>query len=352
MDVEAKAMTGGGPERPVGERSSAALSLVVPFYNEEDNVEPLVERIHAALADYPQRWELILVNDGSADATGARMVAARARWGRHVRVVDLQRNFGQTAALQAGIDYSRGDVIALMDGDLQNDPLDIPDMVARLIDEDLDLVTGWRKSRKDSLSRRIPSRIANRLIRDITQVELHDYGCSLKVFRAHILRGVRLYGEMHRFIPAWLATRTSAARIREHVVRHHARVAGRSKYGLSRAWRVIIDLLAVYFFMRFRARPGHFFGAIGLFFGAIGAAVLAYLIGVKLLYGEDIGDRPLLLGGIMCVVLSVQLLTTGVLSEMMSRTYFESADNKSYLVRNEGQAVAAGPQDWKLPPPA
>jgi hypothetical protein len=218
-----------------------------------------------------------------------------------------------------------------------------------LLDEDLDLVAGWRKSRKDSLGRRIPSRIANRLIHDITRVELHDYGCSLKVFRARILRGVRLYGEMHRFIPAWLATRTSPARIREHVVRHHPRIAGQSKYGLSRAWRVIIDLLAVYFFMRFRARPGHFFGAIGLFFGAVGGVVLAYLVTIKLLYGVDIGDRPLLLGGIMCIVLSVQLLTTGVLSEMITRTYFESADNKSYTVRNEDQASAAGSQDWKLP---
>lgn len=350
MEVKVQRATDmGGAVNEGSEHRSASLSIVVPFYNEEDNVEPLVERIHAALTGYGHPWELILVNDGSADDTGSKIIEARARWGRHVRAIDLQRNFGQTAALQAGIDYSRGDVIALMDGDLQNDPEDIPEMVARLLNEDLDLLAGWRKSRKDRLSRRIPSRIANRLIRKITRVELHDYGCSLKVFRAHILRGVRLYGEMHRFIPAWLATRTAPARIREHIVRHHPRVAGRSKYGISRAWRVIIDLLAVYFFMRFRARPGHFFGAIGFFFGVIGAAVLSYLIAIKFLFGENIGDRPLLLGGIMCIVLSVQLLTTGVLSEMITRTYFESGDSKSYTVRDEGQASAAGSQDWKLP---
>jgi glycosyltransferase involved in cell wall biosynthesis len=347
MDVTAERIPGSSTKAAT--RSSASLSIVVPFYDEQDNVEPLVERIHAALARYGHPWELILVNDGSADATQARMLAARARWGSHVRVIELQRNFGQTAAIQAGIDYTRGEVIALMDGDQQNDPEDIPDMVARLINEDLDLVTGWRKSRKDSLGRRIPSLIANRLIRRITQVELHDYGCSLKVFRADVLRGVRLYGEMHRFIPAWLATRTSPARIREQVVRHHPRIAGHSKYGLSRAWRVIVDLLAVYFFMRFRTRPGHFFGVIGLFFGALGGVILLYLSTIKLFFGENIGNRPLLLGGILCIVLSVQLLTTGVLGEMIARTYFESANSKSYMVRNQDQASAVGPQDWKRP---
>jgi glycosyltransferase involved in cell wall biosynthesis len=311
-----------------------SLSLVVPMYNEEDNVAPLMERVQEVMGDYPYPWEIVLVDDGSSDATNERMCEQRERFGPHVRVLTLQRNFGQTAAMQAGIDLARGSVVALMDGDLQNDPSDIPPMVQRLVDEDLDMVAGWRKHRQDDFWRRkIPSRIANRLIRSITGVNLHDYGCTLKVFRAHILKGVRLYGEMHRFIPAWFATQTSPRRLREHVVQHHARARGTSKYGISRTFRVILDLLSVYFFMRFKARPGHFFGSIGLVFGALGAVVLGYLLAVKVFTGADIGTRPLLFVGVTCVLVSVQLLTTGVLSELIARTYFESGQQRSYVVR-------------------
>ncbi|WP_018953927.1 glycosyltransferase family 2 protein [Thioalkalivibrio sulfidiphilus] len=322
------------------------LSLVVPMYNEEDNVAPFVERVHEVLADYSYPWELVLVDDGSADSTNERMRAQRERFGHHVRILTLQRNFGQTAAMQAGIDVARGSVIALMDGDLQNDPADIPGMVQRLVDEDLDMVAGWRKNRQDDLWRRkIPSRIANKLIRSITGVNLHDYGCSLKVFRTHILKGVRLYGEMHRFIPAWFATQTSPKRIREHVVQHHARTRGTSKYGISRTFRVLLDLLAVYFFMRFKARPGHFFGSIGLVFGGLGALILGYLFMLKVFWDADIGTRPLLFVGVMCVLVSVQLLTTGVLSELTARTYFESGQQRSYVVRSSVHDQA-GESDW------
>jgi glycosyltransferase involved in cell wall biosynthesis len=325
------------------------LSVVVPMYNEEESVAPFVMQLHGALANYRHPWELVLVNDGSADGTEQRMRIASEQWGNHVRIITLQRNFGQTAAMQAGIDAARGDVIATMDGDMQNDPIDIPHMVKRLLEEDLDLVAGWRKDRQDTLMRKIPSRIANRLIGRITQVELHDYGCSLKVFRASIIKSVRLYGEMHRFIPAWMAANTAPSRIKEEVVRHHIRQYGQSKYGLGRTFRVILDLLAVYFFMRFRSRPGHFFGRIGLIFGGLGAAGLVYLAFVKIILGEDIGTRPLLLISVLLVVMSVQFLTTGVLSEMMTRTYFESSQTRSYVIRENRVDTHAAEADWKYP---
>jgi glycosyltransferase involved in cell wall biosynthesis len=332
------------PDTPVSE----SLSIVIPMYNEEDNVVPLLARVHEGLAGYAGPWELILVDDGSTDATVARLQDEARRYGSHVRVVTLQRNFGQTAAMQAGIDHARGTVVAMLDGDLQNDPVDIPRMVARLVAEDLDMVAGWRKNRQDNLwLRKVPSRIANRLIARITGVHLHDYGCSLKVFRGDVIRDVRLYGEMHRFIPAWVASLTSPARIKEMVVNHHARKFGESKYGLSRVYRVLLDLLSVYFFMRFRARPGHFFGRIGLVFGAIGGVALTWLLGVKLFLGEDIGTRPLLLVGILFMVMAVQFLTTGVLSELLTRTYFESGTTRSYTVRPpRGEQPEPG---WKQP---
>lgn len=336
------------PSQPA---ASHRLSVVIPMYDEQDNVPPLVEQVHAALAAYAHPWELILINDGSTDATEQRMAEARARYGRHVRILNLQRNFGQTAAMQAGIDNARGDVIATLDGDLQNDPRDIPRLVTRLLAEDLDLVAGWRAARRDKLwSRTLPSMLANRLIGGITGVRLHDYGCTLKVFRSDVLKGVRLYGEMHRFIPAWVAANTSPTRIKEEVVDHHPRRYGRSKYGMSRALRVVLDLLSVYFFMRFRSRPGHFFGRIGLFFGATGALALGYLFIVKFFFGEDIGTRPLLLVGVLFVVMSIQFLTTGVLSEMIARTYFESSAAKPYIIRVTKTDPTTQPEtDWKRP---
>lgn len=327
---------------------AASLSLVIPVFNEQDNIEPLLARVHVALADYPAEWEILLIDDGSADGTVRQISQGQAHYGRHVRLIPLARNFGQTAAMQAGIDLARGEVIATLDGDLQNDPIDIPRMVHRLLDEDLDLVSGWRKDRQDNLwLRKVPSQIANRLIRKITGVTLHDYGCSLKVFRAPVIKGIRLYGEMHRFIPAWLATQTAPSRIQEEVVAHHPRTAGVSKYGLSRTFRVIIDLISVYFFMRFAARPAHFFGMVGLGFGALGGLTLFYLLILKLL-GENIGDRPLFMVGIMLVLISVQILTTGVLSEMLSRTYHEAKEVRSYHIRPSALAEI-DQADWQQP---
>lgn len=321
------------PEIPEG-LPKHRLSVVVPMYNEAENVDPLLERIHLALGPYPWPWEVVLVDDGSSDSTPIELQRCAQKYGPHVRVVALVRNFKQTAAMQAGLDAARGDVIVTMDGDLQNDPIDIPRMVNRLLKEDLDLVAGWRKNRQDGLLlRKIPSRIANRLIARLTGVQLRDYGCSLKVFRASTIKNVKLYGEMHRFIPAWLATVTTPRRIAQEVVTHHARVFGQSKYGISRTFRVVLDLLFVYFFMRFRTRPGHFFGGIGIALGALGMLILTYLFGVKLFLGESIGTRPLLFGGFFLVIAGIQMVTSGVLAELLARVLFESGASQAYLAR-------------------
>ncbi len=324
------------------------LSVVVPMYNEAENVEPLLDRIHLALGPYPWPWEVVLVDDGSSDATPAELERCAKVFGPHVRVVELMRNFKQTAAMQAGLDAARGSVIVTMDGDLQNDPIDIPRMAYRLLTEDLDLVAGWRKDRQDGLLlRKIPSRIANRLIARMTGVHLKDYGCSLKVFRASAIKNVRLYGEMHRFIPAWLATVTTPRRIAQEVVTHHARVFGESKYGISRTFRVVLDLIFVYFFMRFRTRPGHFFGGIGIGLGAIGTLILAYLAGVKIFLGESIGTRPLLFAGFFTLIAGVQMVTSGVLAELLARVYYESGSSRAYVARERD----ALPEDsgWHRP---
>lgn len=324
-------------------QETETFSLVIPLYNEQDNVRPLIDRVHEGLAECSLRWELICVDDGSSDATWERLTAEVARRGPHVKPIRLSRNFGQTAAMQAGIDAARGQLIATMDGDLQNDPADIPRMVKELMERDLDLLQGWRRSRKDALvMRKIPSRIANRLIAKVTGVALNDYGCSLKVYRASVIKKIRLFGEMHRFIPVWAATVTSPSRIGETVVGHQARTAGESKYGISRTFRVLLDLLAMFFFLRFRARPGHFFGTIGLVLGALGSVIMAYLMVVKFGMGESIGERPLLLVGILCLIASAQFLTTGVLAELLARTFFESSGRPAYSLADEGEPTP----DW------
>lgn len=311
------------------------LSIVIPMYNEQENVDPMVEAVFTALADYPMPWDLIVVNDGSIDDTATKLAAKAQEMGESLKVINLQRNYGQTAAMQAGIDAATGSVIATLDGDLQNDPKDIQRMVERLLNEELDLVAGWRKDRKDDLVlRKIPSRIANKLIAKMTGVTLNDYGCSLKVYRASILKSIELYGEMHRFIPAWMATETLPTKIKEEVVTHHARQFGESKYGISRTFRVIIDLLFVFFFMKYRARPSHFFGQIGLGFGALGSLGLGYLAILKL-FGEDIGTRPLLIISVLFIVMSIQFLLSGVLAEMMSRTYYSASERKHYSIRSK-----------------
>jgi glycosyltransferase involved in cell wall biosynthesis len=310
------------------------LSVVVPIYNEEESVGPLVTRISEAMANFGKSWELILVDDGSTDATLLNARKALSDAGLQLKIVELQRNFGQTAAMQAGIDLASGRLIATLDGDLQNDPRDIPAMVKAIEERELDLLVGWRKNRQDGLFlRKIPSWCANYLIGKITGVKLHDYGCSLKIYQASIIKQVKLMGEMHRFIPAWVAGVVPSSRIGEMPVTHHARQHGTSKYGISRTFRVILDLLSVLFFMRYKARPGHFFGSIGLAAGAISALILFYLFVDKFVFGNDIGARPMLIVGVMLFLSSVQLITTGILAEMMARLYSGENDTPPYIVR-------------------
>lgn len=325
--------------------SAPRLSVVIPMYKEQDNVAPMLAGVHEGLATYPGEWELIVVDDGSSDDTGPRLVSAAAAYGPHVRVLRFARNHGQTAAMQAGIDAARGEVIATLDGDLQNSPADIPMMVQEMLSRDLDLLAGKRAQRQDAMiSRKLPSRIANRLIAKVTGVNLTDYGCSLKVYRAQVIKKVRLYGEMHRFIPVWAAMVTAPHRIAEMPVQHFARQFGASKYGISRTFRVILDLLTVFFFLRFRARPGHFFGSIGLALGFVGSGLMTWLGFVKFALGQDIGNRPMFLTAILLLVFSMQFITTGVIAEMLARIFYQNEPRVAYL--NEGTDEGSAALGW------
>lgn len=308
------------------------ISVIAPVFNEKDNLLSFSNSVTTTMDRLGREWELLIIDDGSTD--GSSDIIKDLSKHPRIRSLLLSKNFGQTTAIQAGFDSAHGKFLVTLDSDLQNDPSDIPALLEKLIEEDLDLVVGWRKNRKDNyFLRNLPSMIANRLIANITGVKLHDYGCSLKVYRADVLKEVRLYGEMHRFIPAWMATKIPPSKISEMEVTHHPRTAGVSKYGISRTFRVFIDLISVYFFMRFFSRPGHFFGLIGLVLSAIGSAILIYLIALKFIYGFDIGDRPLLIAGTLLVVVGIQLISLGVIGEILSRTYFASSNEKSYFVR-------------------
>jgi len=305
----------------------------VPMYDEAENVAPMLASVQRALAAYPHAWELIVVDDGSRDGTCPDLCAEAARLGAHVRVLQHRRNLGQSAAMQTGIDAARGDVVATLDGDLQNDPRDIPRLVGRLLVEDLDLVAGWRVDRRDGLLlRRLPSSLANLLIRGATGLAFHDLGCSLKVFRTSVLRRIRLRGEMHRFIPAWLATVTSPARMAEEPVAHQPRTRGRSKYGLSRTFRVLLDLLTVRFFLRFRSRPAHFFGGRGAALFAAGAGLLSWAV-----LGGAASPPAATTAGMALLVLGGQLVATGLLAELLIRATGREARLASAVDLDRGE---------------
>jgi glycosyltransferase involved in cell wall biosynthesis len=308
------------------------VSIVIPVFNEEDNLPDLVDRVGAAMQASGRGFELICVDDGSRDAS-AQVLGELAQARAWLKPLYLIRNYGQSAALQAGFDTARGEVVVTLDGDLQNDPADIPGLL-RLLDErpDVDVISGWRRDRKDrTLSRKIPSWIANRIISRVTGVKLHDYGCALKVYRAQIIRDLKLYGELHRFIPALAAE--VGANIIEVPVQHHARTRGKSKYGLDRAFRVVLDLLWIRFLMRFLHRPMQAFGGVGLLMLLLAGLVLGYLSFDKLVLGHDIGGRPLLLLGVMLALIGVQLVATGVLGELLTRIYHEPEGRQQYLLR-------------------
>jgi glycosyltransferase involved in cell wall biosynthesis len=306
------------------------ISIVVPIRNESQNIPQLFEELSGVLEGLDRPYEILAVEDGSTDDSFDRLAAIQAGDPR-VRVIRFRRNFGQTAAFAAGFAHARGRLIITMDGDLQNDPRDIPAMVAG-IDQGYDIVCGWRRERKDPLfSRRLPSMAANTLISWSTGVRLHDYGCSLKVFRAEIVKPLKLYGEMHRFLPAIASE--AGVRILEVVVHHRPRQHGRSHYGISRAVRVVLDLLTVKFLLSYSTRPLQIFGLVGMLMGLAGLAVTGWLSFVKLAWHQSIGTRPLLLLGILLIFTGVQLVTLGLLAELQARTYHESQDKPTYAIR-------------------
>ena len=315
-----------------------ALSVVVPLYNEAGSLETLVRDLLAALRPLGLRFELVLVDDGSRDGTTSLLQQLCQSVPELVAVL-LRRNYGQTAAMAAGFDASSGAVIVTLDGDLQNDPADIPLLLERL-GEGYDLVSGWRHQRQDArLSRLLPSRLANALIARVTGVRLHDYGCSLKAYRREVALDLNLYGELHRFLPALAFI--EGARIAEVKVRHHRRRFGQSHYGIDRTFRVLMDLLTVWFMKRFLTRPMHVFGSGGLAAMGVGGVIVLWLV-VEKLMGAEIGGRPLLLMGLLCFLTGVQLFCFGLLAELQMRTYHESQNRPIYRVRQTLRGSASG----------
>ena len=314
------------------------LSIVIPIRNESPNIRPLYDEVMGTLSVSGRSFEVIVIDDGSTDDSFAQLAALQAADPR-LRVIRFRRNFGQTAAFAAGFAHARGRLVVTSDGDLQNDPRDIESMVQLSDRDDVDIVCGWRKDRKDTfVTRRSPSMAANWIISKATGVALHDYGCSLKVFRAEVVKSLRLYGEMHRFLPAIASEQ--GVRIAEVVVNHRARRAGTTKYGLSRTIRVILDLVTVKFLLSYSTRPLQIFGLLGMVSGGLGALITSYLGWVRLVEHQSIADRPLLLLGVLLVFTGVQFLTFGLLAELMARTYYESQGKPTYVIREIRQAEA------------
>jgi glycosyltransferase involved in cell wall biosynthesis len=313
------------------QRSIPYVSVVIPLFNEGENVRPLYRSLRSVMDKSGYVWEVIFVDDGSTDTTFKLLQELHKQDDDHVRVIRLRRNFGQTAALAAGFDAARGATIVCLDGDLQNDPQDIARLVEKL-DEGYDAVSGWRVHRQESFwLRRLPSRVANWLISQTTGVHLHDYGCTLKAYRAELVKELRLYGEMHRFIPALMWG--NGGRIAELSVQHGPRLHGQSKYGISRTVRVLLDLMTVKFCLTSLTKPLQFFGLIGLVTSGAGMAMCLYLANLRLFWGHPLADRPSLLLGILLVVIGVQFLCVGILAEIQIRTYHESSQKPTYAIR-------------------
>lgn len=306
------------------------LSVVIPIYNEEENVNPLYEELKGVLETLEYEHEIIFIDDGSKDTSLALLEKIQQR-DSDVVVISFRRNFGQTAAMSAGFDYATGDVIVTMDGDMQNDPHDIPKFLAKM-DEGYDLVSGWRFKRQDPfLSRRLPSMIANKIISVVTGVHLHDYGCTLKTFRKEITEGIQLYGEMHRFIPA-IASGVGGE-IAEVKVNHRPRRFGTSKYGISRTIRVILDLMTVKFLLSYATRPIQVFGLLGILSGGIGFCIALVLTIQRQFFDMPLANRPLLLLAVLLIFMGMQFISMGLLGELQARTYHESQKKPIYVVR-------------------
>ena len=303
------------------------ISIVISVYNEEGNILPLAEQINQVLEGFD--YEVIFVDDGSTDGTKKTLKTMKDS---RIHFIELRKNYGQSSALSAGIQYATGEYIVTMDGDLQNDPSDIPAMVAKAEEEDWDLVAGVRENRKDDFFiRKIPSIIANKIIRNTTGVMMKDNGCALKVFKARVVKNLGLYGELHRFIAVLAAL--EGATITQVNVKHHARIHGKSKYGLSRTFKVISDLILILFFKRYLQQPMHFFGKWGGLIFSAGVLVNLYLLVLKLM-GHNIWGKPMLILGILLVLFGFQILTIGIIAEIQMRTYYESQNKKPYLIRN------------------
>lgn len=303
------------------------LSVVITVYNEEENIKPLLEATYSALTGI--EYEVILIEDGSTDATVAEV---KKYANSKTKLIIFNKNYGQTTALSAGIDSASGEYIATMDGDLQNDPTDLPMMLQKAIDEDWDVVAGRRAKRKDGfVLRKIPSKIANWVIRNTTKVYLNDYGCTLRVYKAEIAQNMGLYGELHRFIP--VLAKQQGAKMTEVDVKHHARIHGVSKYGLSRTFKVLADLILMLFFQKYFQRPIHLFGGLGLLALLVGFLINFYLLILKIM-GEDIWGRPIMIVGFISLLGGIQLITTGIIAEIIVRTYFESQNKKTYTIKS------------------
>ncbi len=309
----------------------AKISVVIPVYNEEENIKELYKQIDRSLGNYKYTYEIIYINDGSTDLTW-KTIKELGKNDSNVVGIDLAGNYGQSSALAAGIDHASGDYIVTMDGDLQNDPDDIPAMVDEMENNDWDLIAGVRANRKDGLiSRKIPSRLANFIIRTITGVKFKDYGCTLKVFKSDLAKSLGLYGELHRFIP--VLARLQGARITQMDVKHRSRIHGKSKYGINRFFKVMSDLLLMLFFKKYLQKPMHLFGTIGIIILFAGIVINIYLVVLKIL-GQDIWGKPLLLLGIMLTLGGIQIITIGILAELMMRTYYESQQKKPYKIKS------------------
>ncbi len=302
------------------------LSVVIPVKNEEDNIKPLLDEIKKALKNID--YEVIFVDDGSTDKTVQKI---KELADERVKLIIFSRNFGQTTAMAAGIDAAEGELIATLDGDLQNDPSDIPMMMEKLEKEGWDVVAGRRANRKDGfLLRKVPSKIANWLIRKLTGVYISDYGCTLKLFKSDVAKNLSLYGELHRFIPVLASL--YGAKMTEVDVKHHPRIYGKSKYGIGRTFKVISDLMLMLFFQKYATRPMHLFGGVGFFILFLGFLIEFYLLILKIL-GESIGERPLFMVGILFIIAGIQLISTGFLAELLMRTYYESQNKKPYVIK-------------------
>lgn len=326
---------------PNGKRTD--ISVIIPVFNEEENVAPLHAEIHAALRPSGYSYEILFVDDGSRDSTRQVLRELQANDPEHTRLVLLRRNCGQTAALSAGLDHAVGDVLIPMDGDRQNDPADIPRLRAKL-DDGFDVISGWRKNRQDKLlNRKLPSRAANRIIARLSGVVIHDFGCTMKAYRREVLEGVRLYGEMHRFIPIFASWQ--GGKVTEMVVNHRPRTAGVTKYGIGRTWNVILDLILIRFQQRYSQRPSHFFGRLGLYSILLAFAMFGLMVYYKFVHEPLTGyppksfvETPLPLLSVMFFLTGIQSVMLGLLAEMVMRTYYESQDKKTYVI---GEIVEA-----------